>query len=130
MQGDVPFKLVGAAARAVVLMERPIAKQAAGIVLAEQTKPITDQANGLPREVRMIGGDGLKTTRAKCPLMAISGLFSVGPGTSAFPPKADIRIAIPYQPLTNVCFAPNSGRSTGCREISASDPKRTFAALN
>ena len=35
---------------------------------------------------------------------------------------ADIRIAIPHQPLTNVCFTPNSGRSTGCRGMSAYDP--------
>ena len=52
MQGDIPFELVGAAARAVVLMERPIAEQEPGIVLAEQTKPITGQANGWPCEVR------------------------------------------------------------------------------
>ncbi len=43
-----------------------------------------------------------------------------------FTPEADIRIAIPYQPLTNVCFTPNSGRSTGYRRMSAYDPKRTL----
>ncbi len=44
---------------------------------------------------------------------------------SALPPIADIRIAIPYQPLTNVCCTPNSGRSRGYRRMSAFDPKRT-----
>ena len=55
MQGDIPLELVSAAARAVVLMERPIAEQETGIVLAEQTKPITDQANGLPRDGNFFG---------------------------------------------------------------------------
>ncbi len=63
----------------------------------------------------------------QCPLLAISRHPDGHAETSALPPKADIRIAIPYQPLTNVCFAPNSGRSTGYRRISAFDPKRTLA---
>ncbi len=63
----------------------------------------------------------------ECPLVAISGLFEVLRGASALPPKADIRIAIPHQPLTNVRFAPNSGHSRGHRWMSAFDPKRTFA---
>ncbi len=49
----------------------------------------------------------------ECPLLAISGLFGVLRGASALPPKADIRIAIPHQPLTNVRFAPESRHSNG-----------------
>jgi len=47
---------------------------------------------------------------------------------SALPPIADIGIAIPYQPLTNVCFAPESGRKWATEFMSAYDPCRTFAA--
>ncbi len=36
---------------------------------------------------------------------------------------------IPDQAPANVRFAPNSGRSTGCRRMSAFDPKRTFVEL-
>ncbi len=80
----------------------------------------------------------------------VSGLFGVVRRTSALPPKADIRTAIPYQPLSNVRLppnsghseaqerfgpgkrtpnvrlAPNSGRPTGFRWMSAYDPKRTL----
>jgi hypothetical protein len=62
-------------------------------------------------------------------LLAISRHPAGSSRTSALPPKADIRIAIPHQPLTNVRFAPNSGHSRGHRWMSAYDPKRTLMAL-
>ncbi len=58
----------------------------------------------------------------ECLLLAISRHAEGADRESALPLKADIRIAIPYQPLTNVCFTPNSGRSTGYRRMSAFDP--------
>ncbi len=58
----------------------------------------------------------------ECPLLAISGHQAPTSRTSALPPKADIQAAIPHQPLTDVRFAPNSGRSTGYRRMSAFDP--------
>ncbi len=63
----------------------------------------------------------------ECRLLAISGLFEVVPRRSALPRKADIQIAIPYQPLTNVRFTPNSRPNWTLRGMSAFDPKRTLA---
>ncbi len=52
MQGNIPFELAGAAARAVVLIQRPIARQKFGIFVTKQTKPVSGQAGGLPLEIR------------------------------------------------------------------------------
>ncbi len=65
----------------------------------------------------------------ECPLLAISGHSEGRSRTSALPPKADIRIAVPYQPLTNFRFAPNSGHKWVAEVMSAFDPKRTLRAL-
>jgi hypothetical protein len=59
----------------------------------------------------------------------LSGAARMSSRMSALPPIADIWIAIPYQPLINVCFTPNSGRSTGYRRMSAFDPKRTLRVM-
>ena len=52
MQGHIPLELVGATSVAVILIERAVARAKFRIVVTEQTKAITDQASGLPREVR------------------------------------------------------------------------------
>ncbi len=65
----------------------------------------------------------------ECPLVAISGHAERCARESALPPKADIQIAIPHQPLTNVRFTPNSGHKWAPEFMSAYDPERTLTTL-
>ncbi len=65
----------------------------------------------------------------ECPLLAISGHTAGSSRTSALPPKADIRDAIPHRRPSDVRFAPKSGHKWVCRGMSAYDPERTLGAM-